>query len=200
MSSLARLRAAGIDAEASTHYPSMSRPNYVSIIAGVPPLWSGVRNNDYDQAVPLDSVLERARVAKLGVTFVSQVASGPRVMFGAHVDRTPIIPRASELESAVVTSLASEDDLVVVLLGAVDIAGHAHGADSPAYAEAVAGVDAMLARVLRHVDLARETVLVVADHGHIDSGGHGGIEPEGPRCSYSPRSSSSHPGRLDGSW
>ena len=178
MHSLDRLRAVGVDAEAASHYPSMSRPNYVSILAGVPPLWSGVRNNHYDQEVPLDSLLKRARVANLGVTFVSQVASGPRVMFGAHVDRTPIIPRESLLESATVASLSGDDDMVAVLVGAVDDAGHAHGASSDEYRDAVVRIDAMLERVLRHVDLARQTVIVVADHGHVDSGGHGGLEPE----------------------
>ncbi len=37
MSTLNQLRASGVDAEASSHYPSMSRPNYVSIVAGVSP-------------------------------------------------------------------------------------------------------------------------------------------------------------------
>jgi hypothetical protein len=178
MQSLAGLRAAGIDAEAESHYPSLSRPNYVSILAGVPPQWSGVRSNEYDQPVPLDSAPKRAKAAGLGVSFISQVASGPRVMFGAHVDHAPIAPRAPDLEAASLASLYGTDELVAVLIGAVDDAGHAHGAASEAYAAAVAWADAMLDRLLRRIDLQRQTVIVVADHGHIDAGGHGGLEPE----------------------
>jgi hypothetical protein len=178
MPALDRLRAIGVDAEASSHYPSMSRPNYVSIVAGVPPQWSGVRSNDYDQAVPLDSAPKRARAAGLGVTFLSQTAAGPRVMFGPHVDHAPIIPDEELLEAAVVAALASDHELIAVLIGAVDHAGHAHGGASVEYAQAVARVDAMLDRLTRAIDLERHTVIVVADHGHIDEGGHGGLEPE----------------------
>ena len=178
MPSLDRLRGLGIDAEATSHYPSLSRPNYVSIITGVPPQWSGVRSNDYDQPVPLDSALRRAREAKLGVTFLSQTAGGPHVMFGPHVDHTAIVPHEPSLEAALGARLAGDDALVAVLIGAVDHAGHADGGASDAYAAAVARVDAMLARVLQQIDLQRQTVIVVADHGHIDDGGHGGLEPE----------------------
>ncbi|MBA3397483.1 MAG: alkaline phosphatase family protein [Deltaproteobacteria bacterium] len=178
MSTLNQLRAVGVDAEASSHYPSMSRPNYVSIVAGVPPQWSGVRSNDYDLPVPLDSAPKRAKQAGLGVSFVSQIATGPRVMFGAHVDHSPVVPREADLETAILTSLDGPDDLVAVLIGAVDIAGHAHGGASDEYADAVGRVNAMLERVLRKVDLQRDSVIVVADHGHIDDGGHGGLEPE----------------------
>ncbi len=178
MRSLARLRAAGIDAEAASHYPSLSRPNYVSILAGVPPQWSGVRSNEYDQPVPLDSAPRRAKAAGLGVSFISQVASGPRVMFGVHVDHAPIAPRAPDLEATVLASLYGTHELIAVLIGAVDDEGHAHGGASEEYAAAVAWADAMLERLLRRIDLQRHTVIVVADHGHIDAGGHGGLEPE----------------------
>jgi hypothetical protein len=178
MASLDRLRAVGVDAEAQSHYPSLSRPNYVSIVAGVPPQWSGVRSNDYRQAVPLDSAPRRVKAAGLGVSFLSQTAGGPRVMFGPHVDHAPIVPAEHLLEAALLASLRGGHDLVAVLIGAVDHAGHAYGADSDQYRNAVRRVDAMLGRVLGAIDLSRETIIVVADHGHIDSGGHGGLEPE----------------------
>src|SRR5690606_22180389 len=149
MPALDRLRALGVDAEASSHYPSLSRPNYVSIIAGVPPQWSGVRSNAYDQPVPLDSAPRRAQAAGLGVSFLSQVASGPRVMFGEHVDHAPIVPREAALEAAVLASLEGSHELVAVVIGAVDVAGHAHGGASEEYAAAVARVDAMLERLVR---------------------------------------------------
>jgi hypothetical protein len=38
--------------------------------------------------------------------------------------------------------------------------------------------DLILERVLGPVDLTTSTIVLVADHGHTDSGGHGGLEPE----------------------
>jgi hypothetical protein len=178
MRSLAALGEAGIYAEATSHYPSLSRPNYVSIVAGVPPQWSGVRSNDYFQPVPLDSAPQRAKAAGFGVTFLSQTASGPRTMFGPYLDHAPILPVDTALEAELVAALAGPHELVAVLIGAVDRAGHAHGAAAPEYTAAVRGVDEMLVRVFARVDLATQTVIVVSDHGHIDSGGHGGLERE----------------------
>jgi hypothetical protein len=60
----------------------------------------------------------------------------------------------------------------------VDEAGHEHGAASPEYAAAAARADRELAQLLARVDLTRDVVLVTADHGHSDRGGHGGPAPE----------------------
>src|SRR3954470_24389583 len=45
---LDELRRRGVDSEAVSHYPSWSRPNYVSILTGVPPGASGVRTNHHN--------------------------------------------------------------------------------------------------------------------------------------------------------
>ena len=67
LSYLDELRRAGIDAGASSHYPTISRPNYVSILTGVPPELSGVRTNDFDREVRLDEVgllIHRQRIRR----------------------------------------------------------------------------------------------------------------------------------------
>lgn len=74
--------------------------------------------------------------------------------------------------------LAAGDPLAVLLIGVVDAAGHAEGGDSPQYRAAAREADAALADVVATVDLARDALIVVADHGHSDHGGHGGLEPE----------------------
>ena len=56
------LRRRGVDGEAQSHYPSWSRPNYVSILTGVPPSASGVRTNHHTTPVALDSLMDRAKV------------------------------------------------------------------------------------------------------------------------------------------
>src|SRR5262249_36310667 len=64
-----------------------------------------------------------------------------------------------------------------VLVRDVDRAGHAAGVGTE-YRAAAAAVDAMLRRTLAGLDLARDTVIVTADHGHVAPGGHSGDEPE----------------------
>ena len=61
------LRRHGVDAEAQSHYPSWSRPNYVSILTGVPPIASGVRTNFHYAPVMLDSLMDRTKAAGLKV-------------------------------------------------------------------------------------------------------------------------------------
>jgi hypothetical protein len=73
---------------------------------------------------------------------------------------------------------AGPADLVILLVGAVDAAGHAHGGDSPAYRDAAVIADHAIARVLARIDLTQDAVIVTADHGHTGRGGHGGVEPE----------------------
>ncbi|MDQ4214451.1 alkaline phosphatase family protein [Microbacterium sp. ASV81] len=62
----------------------------------------------------------------------------------------------------------------------IDDAGHVHGALSERYQQALARVDRLVSRnqdaVQRRADAGGERwiLVVVADHGHVDTGGHGG--------------------------
>jgi len=70
-------------------------------------------------------------------------------------------------------------EVTLVHIVAVDDAGHDYGAMSEAYdAEAiVAGAE--IRTLMGRLDLAHgDLLMVTADHGHIDRGGHGGPEPE----------------------
>lgn len=218
---LDELRRQGLDLEAQSHYPSWSRPNYVSILCGVPPVASGVRTNFHLTPVLLDSLMDRARAAGLRVAtatdhamlpalFLRPVGEGngtvsipleeleefdievmqqdpespsalraPTAMFRTPFHDARYVPWPGgfvEAGSALVEE--ERDDLVVLLVSPVDIAGHAHGADSDEYLEATQLADRALARVLGKVDLSLDTIIVTADHGHTDRGGHGGTEPE----------------------
>lgn len=226
---LDELRRRGVDGEASSHYPTWSRPNYVSILTGVPPHASGVRTNHHGTPVLLDSLMDRARAAGLRVATATDYDVLPRLFLRrrgpagsrapAALDRQTALDLEAEAEAAPdLDSLeqptaqsgirapdadlaspfddaryapwpggfseagsalaAGRADLVILLVGAVDAAGHAHGGDSPAYRDAAATADHALARVLARVDLAQDAVIVTADHGHTHRGGHGGVEPE----------------------
>jgi hypothetical protein len=232
---LDELRRGGVDSEATSHYPTWSRPNYVAILTGVPPHASGVRTNHHETPVALDSLMDRAHAGGLRVAtatdydvlprlFLRPTGGGPAPLRpAARGDASEPAPdghdaheasdAAADLDSleqpAALPGIRAPDanlvspfddaryapwpggfseagsalaagraDLVILLVGAVDAAGHAHGGDSPAYRDAALIADRAVGRVLARVDLARDAVIVTADHGHTGRGGHGGIEPE----------------------
>jgi hypothetical protein len=230
---LDELRRRGVDSEATSHYPSWSRPNYVSILTGVPPRASGVRTNHHAAPVELDSLMDRARAAGLRVAtatdydvlpsmFLRRRGAAPSAPGAAEPSarapseptrpgsppieldagdplaepvaespvRAPDADLASPFDDAryapwpggfseAGSALAAGDaELVILLVGAVDAAGHRSGGDSPAYRDAALLADHALARVLARVDLATDAIVITADHGHTGRGGHGGVEPE----------------------
>ncbi len=198
---LDHLRQLGAATSASSHYPSWSRPNYVSILTGVPPSASGIRTNYHPTSIVLDTIMDRARAGGLRVGVVSDRAMLPPLFLRSLADpgrpiETARIVRGDRLEAPpgfawpiddarfthddfgrVLRELTA-DDLVIALTGVVDAEGHAHGGASPEYRAAAVGADRVLAEALGGVDLARDAILITADHGHSDVGGHGGLEPE----------------------
>ncbi|MFE9564398.1 alkaline phosphatase family protein [Streptomyces sp. NPDC006487] len=71
-------------------------------------------------------------------------------------------------------------DAAFVYLGEIDAAGHSYGAASQQYLDTIARVDVLVGQLLTAVQnrptYAQENwkVLVTTDHGHTNSGGHGG--------------------------
>ena len=210
---LDELRRRGVDTEAQSHYPTWSRPNYVSILTGVPPTASGVRTNHHSTPVALDSLMDRARAAGLRVASASDYDVLPRLFLrprdpqraaetedldidamddtfsteAVHAADAPLqspfddaryAPWPGGFPEAGAQVAAGNADLVVMLVGAVDAAGHAHGGDSKEYREAAEIADRALARALGRVDLSQDAIVITADHGHTGRGGHGGLEPE----------------------
>ena len=175
---LESLRRRGVDAVARAPYPTYSRPNHVAILTGVPPAWSGVRNNAYGWPVALDSLMDRANAAGLRSAYAADLALGAGMMFHDDFAAVHYAPWPGGFAKAARLVVSQDYPLVVLLPGAVDAAGHAHGGASPAYAAAAAQVDRELEAALAPLDLERDTVIVTADHGHTDAGGHGGIEPD----------------------
>ncbi len=227
---LDELRRRGVDTEAQSHYPSWSRPNYVSILTGVPPVASGVRTNHHSTPVELDSLMDRAKAAGLKVACATDYDVLPKLFLrkrapdahDAYHARDPAIepdvdedgepipldidamdhplseaaihaPDANYISpfddaryapwpggfTEVGTAVAQGDaELVVMLVGSVDAAGHSHGGASVDYRIAAELADHALGRALARIDLNQDAIIVTADHGHTNRGGHGGIEPE----------------------
>ncbi|HEY1550096.1 MAG TPA: alkaline phosphatase family protein [Kofleriaceae bacterium] len=195
---LDELRARGASTTAHVPYPTISRPNYVTLLSGVPPADSGVRANRVRIPVTLDTVLDRARVAGMRVATASDFGMLPSLFVrGASSltevrwtdDNQPMPPASwpvdvaersdslAELGPSIARLAASDASLVTALVLDVDRAGHAHGIGDD-YRAAARATDAMLRVAFAHIDLSRDAVIVTADHGHVAPGGHGGIERE----------------------
>lgn len=176
---LERLRRAGVDTIALSHYPTISRPNHACLVTGVPPLISGIRNNTFNSLVHFDSLMDRLQAAELTATTVADDSPSMGFLFGddfesLYYGRWPgAFAKSTNLALSQGTS-----SLLVLIPGTVDLAGHEYGGDSPEYRQAVVDVDRLLEESLRLVDLRYDTVIITADHGHTDSGGHGGEEPD----------------------
>ncbi|MEO8550553.1 MAG: alkaline phosphatase family protein [Kofleriaceae bacterium] len=215
---LDELRRRGVDTEAQSHYPTWSRPNYVSILTGVPPVASGVRTNHHSTPVELDSLMDRVKAAGMRVAFATDYDALPKLFlrkrtagdkpivtdeeeeeididameqplseaairapdanFVSPFDDARYAPWPGGFSEAGAAVAQGDAELAVLLVGAVDAAGHAHGGASADYRVAAELADHALGRVLGRVDLTQDTIVVTADHGHTNRGGHGGVEPE----------------------
>ena len=173
---LSRLGDAGARAATWDDPPTYSAAQYVALLAGVPPRDSGVRTNETLRAAGVDDVARRARVAGMHTAVVSTCVDWWRRLFPESFESAEVM--ASRDITAEVGRLRKRGGLLVVHLCGVDDAGHAHGARSTEYAVAAAAADSMTAALADAWGWPRADVVVTADHGHRDRGGHGGEEPE----------------------
>jgi len=158
------LRTAGIDATALAGFPTLSVANHVTLLTGVEPRWSGVRTNGYRFPVPLDSLADRLAAAGMRIAYATDRRRSDRM--GTPWER--VLPVAA----------ARDEDLLVINASEADAAGHLHGGASAGYRATVRTVDREIGEVLAGVDLSKVAVVIVADHGHTDRGGHGGVGRE----------------------
>ncbi len=193
MPTLNALRGQGADVEAQVGTPSFSRPGRATVAVGAPPAIHGVTTNRQKRAVPLDNIIRRvgalggtcriagskiwsglfgADIARCGEYRADEAKEGP----GAFVRQVPSV-RASQ-EAGVAFVLAQPAMLRIADIISTDFAAHEYGGTSPEYFAEVQRADALLAGMVKTLDLTRETLVVTADHGHRDAGGHGGEEAE----------------------
>lgn len=169
-----------------------SGPGWSSVLTGVWPDRHGVTGNDFTGAdyTRYPDFLSRAGTARPGLRTAAVVSWPELVRRGvlgptigrrvAHDGESDGYATADGLVADTAARWLTEDDpdVVFVYFGATDEAGHATGPLSAAYDRALLTQDAHLGRLLEAIDARRAhehwTVLVTTDHGHLDTGGHGG--------------------------
>ncbi|MFJ9558505.1 alkaline phosphatase family protein [Streptomyces fuscichromogenes] len=169
-----------------------SGPGWSSVLTGVWPDRHGVTGNDFRGAdyTRYPDFLTRAVAARPGLRTAAAVswpelvhrgvlgpAVGHRVRHDGESDG--YLDADARVARTALGWLTDDDpDLLFVYFGGTDEAGHATGPLSAAYDAALLAQDAHLGRLLAALDARgpgeRWTVLVTTDHGHLDTGGHGG--------------------------
>ena len=185
------LRSRGADVEAYAGTPSFSRPGRATVAVGAFPWVHGVTTNRQKRSLALDNIIRRvgamggtcriagskiwgslfdADIAKCGAYRLGESKEGP----GAFERQIGDV-RASQ-QAGFEFVLAQPSSLRILDIVSTDFAAHEYGGASRQYADEVARTDAVLAELVKRLDLENETLVVTADHGHKDEGGHGGEE------------------------
>lgn len=189
MANLNQLRARGADRVLTVGLPSLSVPGADVIASGAWQEQSGVTANSYKGPSKVDSIFGAAK--RQGLTTAEIGGASWKQLFPASIDRYARAQDPPDMESNMesirryeeettalgLEAIKSKPNLLLIHFGATDNAGHGWGGASPQYAEAAQIVDRNLAKLLAAVDLNETTFFVTADHGQIDTGGHGGADP-----------------------
>jgi hypothetical protein len=154
---------------------TVSRPEYALLSTGLEVDRTGSRNNDLTAPLAAESIWQVARASGLRVSGSSHLPWFQQLFPGGF-------DRFTHLEAHSANVFAEENgallDVNLFHPLYVDENAHHHGVASSEYAAAVARVDLEIAGLLERIDLTQDLVVLTADHGHRDAGGHGGAQPE----------------------
>jgi len=184
MPALDTLRSYGSDLRLIAPQPTLSFPNWTTILTGAPQTFSGVTTNWYEGRVFAPTIMDSAKAAGRTVAVVGpeDFADLYGIKPGPTVSLRPW-PKGGYLSNKLVDdalriSNETTPSLLVVHLPDLDEAGHSYGGASKEYEAVARQVDADLNRLISALQSDKTTFVVVADHGHIDTGGHGGWEDD----------------------
>ncbi|MET9736405.1 alkaline phosphatase family protein [Streptomyces sp. NPDC006458] len=169
--------------------PTSSGPGWSSIATGVWPDKHHVVDNSFNGAdfAQYPDYMSRAEAAQPALNTLVVGTWGPITsnVFGAATDTRIAGANDADTTAQAVARLSTTDaDATFVHLDEVDGAGHYYGAAAPKYLDALRTADSQVGQLVRAVTsrpgYASEDwqIIVTADHGHTDGGGHGGNTPQ----------------------
>lgn len=205
MSFLAALTQAGTarHTELMAELPPLSRPIYATLLSGRPPFETGIVRNEDARPCPAPTLFSRARDAGLTTAaaayhWMSELCN--RAPFAPDHDRfcddghLPIshglfysqdaYPDDELFRDAEALRLRYAPHLLMVHSMGIDFAGHAAGAASRAYRDAVRAVDSLLATYLPRWLEAGFIVIITSDHGMDADGSHTDPTPAARRVPF----------------
>lgn len=179
------LRAEGADLNVRVGQPSLSIPSFSVINTGAYQEMSGVTTNWYEGPIPpVDSIYCAAQAEGLTTAMV-QEAGGPK-LFTPCLD-SPIFPEVPKDDRRAADDIILEESLIAleenpsllwIHFSGSDWSGHHYGGASEEYRQFAREIDARIAKIREAMDLDSSVLILNSDHGHIDTGGHGGWEEE----------------------
>jgi hypothetical protein len=183
MPNLNALRAKGSDVSLAAPQPTLSYPNWTTILTGASPDVSGVTTNWRTTKVLAPTLIDTVkaagkRVAVVGPTdFTSLYGIAPgkgavlRDWEGTFLTQVLI-------DDALQLSKETSPALLVIHLPDLDEVGHQSGGSSAKYRDMAERIDGELSRIALGMESTGTVLVVTSDHGHTNAGGHGGGEPE----------------------
>lgn len=168
--------------------PTLSGPGWGTILTGVWPDKHGVKSNSWSKD-PLSSYPDFLTRLEQADSSLKTYAASTWTPIVAGSSPTPLITSAVDTRYDGSTDQDTTNKVVAAInntaphgvfmqLDDIDIAGHSYGGASQQYLNAISAADAQVGQVLAAVNARPSTetwtVIVTADHGHTDAGGHGG--------------------------
>ena len=181
---LNQLRIAGASAEMHSRPPSFSQPGYSALLTGAwPDINDGpILNWTYADIPTLtqDNIYSDAHKAGYltafsGSNWFEKLIPQEAVTRSFYTTGEDQLADREVLNSALPWLRSGMYQLMMIHLDQVDYAGHHEGGPVGAQGQAAASrVDALIQEIAMTMDLTKDTLLIVSDHGHINQGGHGG--------------------------
>ncbi|MBI3567089.1 MAG: alkaline phosphatase family protein [Gemmatimonadetes bacterium] len=187
------LRAIGADIHSHAGTPSLSLPGRATLLTGAWQEVHGQMTNFSPRPVAVGHLFDALHRA--GMTGALAAGAATHTLFGTgHLSVVlayphhggPGAPDFSAYERELHDAAASARTMLVrdrpnfmqIDLSITDEAAHAWGANSDEYRRAARLADGEIRAIAATLDLSQDALVVTADHGHLDVGGHGGSEPE----------------------
>jgi hypothetical protein len=182
------LRENGAWATMHSQPPSYSAPGYSVLITGAwPELSDGPVMNPLTRdfpAISQDNIFSAVHRLGTGLTAVSgytwfKLIPENVVDESFHTEGENNSADRDVVDAAIPWLASLQYQLILIHIDQIDYAGHHEGGPRDRrWAEAATRADTLLGEISSYLDLGKDTIIVLSDHGHIDQGGHGGIEPE----------------------
>ncbi len=186
-----QLRGQGAGGPMRTGEPSFSKPSYAVISSGAWQETTGVLLNSSSGPAAVDTVFNLARRHGLRVDMAAHEwwvevngagAFSDSWIYGDDVSHDPAVDIALR-DQALGFLSKNKPDILLVHFSNVDARGHDSGAASQQYKDAAMTIDSYVRQIASAMDLTKQTLIVTADHGHLDvnnggGSGHGGWEKE----------------------
>jgi len=178
---LNELRGKGASRTLRIGQPSLSYPTWTTIGTGSWQEQSGVTTNWYEGAIKVDSIFARAKAAGLATAIVGTAGWGQLYAgsydYGQFFDWQGETTDDAILAEAIKVLQERKPNLLLVHFEGTDDFGHQYGGASAEYRRVAMAIDGRIGQLVKAVNLQAAVLGVTADHGMIDTGGHGGWEP-----------------------